>query len=520
MLNVRIDKLPPDRATASKDCHSCYRRRIKCDRSLPKCRKCTIRGLQCPGFDLIRLKWDQGVASRGSFAGRRTPVRRKAVTDGRQSQSSTLTVDNPHSSTQERDETNAHPAPAITASPTADSHLVDGHSSLIISNKLFAHFNDSVAPRLTWIDSPDHPWRRIVLPLAQHCPSLRMAILRAAAAHLSSTSTQDAPYAASIKAISHNLRDTCIRNLNRAIKHELGLFRPEKRGPTTSPLVEILATTLVLCYGEMVVPDSADWHLHLHACRLLIERQQWRNDETRCSDPVAPFLLQEVADIEVYYSLGTFSNDQSRVPSLPQSVFCNHFRTFTGLLYEITAEERKRHRMLMNGQPLPDVDMGVWRQKLEQACIQASTDTLWLARQGEHIRQHVNALIQTYYHAALIYSYQALAPHPEASTIIRNLVPQLLKEIEEFTNGPIDMFSHNIFLPLFIAGTECWDDDNRQHMIEELFLRLVSTTGLWCNYSAMRFLKAFWTRPEYHGVGRWNQYARDNESGNSQFFVF
>ncbi|GES66625.1 hypothetical protein ATEIFO6365_0015017300 [Aspergillus terreus] len=359
-----------------------------------------------------------------------------------------------------------------------------------------------------------------MLPLAQHCSSLRMAILCAAAAHLSSTSTQDAPYAASIKAISHNLRDTCIRNLNRAIQHELELFTPEKRGTAASPLVDILATTLVLCYGEMVVPDSADWHLHLHACRLLIERQQWRQEETRRSDAVAPFLLQEVADIEVYYSLGIFSNDQSRVPSLPQSVFCNHFRTFTGLLYEITAEERRRHRMLMSGQSLPDVDMSVWRQKVEQACIQASTDTVWLSSRGEHIRQHVNALIQVYYHAALIYSYQALAPLPEASNIVRTLVPQLLGEIEAFTTGSVDTFSHNVFLPLFIAGTECWDDETRQHMIGELFLRLVSTTGLWCNYSAMRFLKAFWSRPEYHGVGGWNQYARDNEKGNSQFFVF
>ncbi|KAL4892382.1 fungal-specific transcription factor domain-containing protein [Aspergillus ambiguus] len=526
MLNVRIDKLPPDRKTSSKDCHSCYRRRIRCDRSLPKCRKCMIRGLSCPGFGRIQLKWDQGVASRGVFAGRRTPVRQKApaMTTKRgvvQSNTSNCASQTVGQDGVRHDKHGPELSLAFLSSPTADRSLFEGHSSLTILTKLFSHFINSVAPRLTWIDSPDHPWRMVILPLARRCSFLHMAILSAAAAHSRFTSAESAPYALFLGDVSQSLRDTCVRRVNGAIQHELELFAHGNLQTDQNSLIEILATTLVLCYGEMVVPGSTNWRLHLHACRILIERQQWREGETRLSDPVACFLLKEVADLEVFYSLGTFTNNRvSPVSALPQSIFSNHFRTFTGLLHEITAEERQRYQMMKNIQTLPSVDMGVWRHKAKDARAQALADTLWLSAQDEYMRNRIDSLLQAYYHASIIYSYQLLASLTERTSIVQILIPQLLREIEEFTTGSIHMFSHNIFLPLFIAGTECWSDGRLQELIDELFLRLVSTTGLWCNYSAMHFLRAFWARPEYHGIGKWYQFARENEKGNTQFIIF
>ncbi|PVH85792.1 hypothetical protein DL98DRAFT_37482 [Cadophora sp. DSE1049] len=44
-------------AKAAKDCRVCNRRRIKCDRSLPCCKKCTSRDLACPGYGVI-LNWE------------------------------------------------------------------------------------------------------------------------------------------------------------------------------------------------------------------------------------------------------------------------------------------------------------------------------------------------------------------------------------------------------------------------------------------------------------------------------
>lgn len=51
-----------------KPCHNCRRRRLRCDRSLPQCHKCTNAGQECLGYQAL-LIWNRGVASRGKMAG-------------------------------------------------------------------------------------------------------------------------------------------------------------------------------------------------------------------------------------------------------------------------------------------------------------------------------------------------------------------------------------------------------------------------------------------------------------------
>ncbi|OMP85933.1 Acriflavine sensitivity control protein acr-2 [Diplodia seriata] len=61
----------------SKPCHNCRRRRLKCDRTLPGCRKCSKTGQECLGYGKLFL-WDQGVASRGKMMGKTIPVQTPA----------------------------------------------------------------------------------------------------------------------------------------------------------------------------------------------------------------------------------------------------------------------------------------------------------------------------------------------------------------------------------------------------------------------------------------------------------
>ena len=49
-------------------CHNCRRSRLKCDRSLPQCLKCTRKGQECLGYQRL-FRWEQGVASRGKMVG-------------------------------------------------------------------------------------------------------------------------------------------------------------------------------------------------------------------------------------------------------------------------------------------------------------------------------------------------------------------------------------------------------------------------------------------------------------------
>lgn len=49
-------------------CHNCRRQRLKCDRTLPHCLKCTKRGQECLGYGRL-YRWELGVASRGKMTG-------------------------------------------------------------------------------------------------------------------------------------------------------------------------------------------------------------------------------------------------------------------------------------------------------------------------------------------------------------------------------------------------------------------------------------------------------------------
>lgn len=53
----------------AKPCHNCKRRRLRCDRSVPACLKCTRSGQECLGYGKLFV-WAQGIASRGKMMGR------------------------------------------------------------------------------------------------------------------------------------------------------------------------------------------------------------------------------------------------------------------------------------------------------------------------------------------------------------------------------------------------------------------------------------------------------------------
>ena len=52
--------------TSLEPCWTCRRKRLKCDRSLPACHKCTQTERICEGYKKP-LKWEVGVASRGKM---------------------------------------------------------------------------------------------------------------------------------------------------------------------------------------------------------------------------------------------------------------------------------------------------------------------------------------------------------------------------------------------------------------------------------------------------------------------
>lgn len=56
-----------------KQCWECLKRRLVCDFSRPRCKKCGARGVSCPGYDHKPLRWMAPGQTRSKQRGVRTP---------------------------------------------------------------------------------------------------------------------------------------------------------------------------------------------------------------------------------------------------------------------------------------------------------------------------------------------------------------------------------------------------------------------------------------------------------------
>ncbi|KAM4054315.1 fungal specific transcription factor [Hirsutella rhossiliensis] len=59
-----------------KKCWECLKRRHVCDRSRPSCKKCGVRGINCPGYDHKPLKWMAPCQTKAKRRGADPPIRR------------------------------------------------------------------------------------------------------------------------------------------------------------------------------------------------------------------------------------------------------------------------------------------------------------------------------------------------------------------------------------------------------------------------------------------------------------
>ncbi|KAG8425919.1 hypothetical protein J3459_008613 [Metarhizium acridum] len=550
MGNVRIDSLPANRRVAAHcqsahaprnstaslvnldpDCPTCIRRRIKCDRTEPSCMKCASRGLECPGFQTVYLKWNQGIASRGRLAGKSVPIakgtrkpvgkdessggQRRAGKDRQQpSNTSSLAQDAPTTTVYEL-------TPAL--SPQEAKHVVDPFLSISIFNRLVDHFCTKAVSRLTWIDRPRHPLRTIVRRLLQTSACVKFSVGSLAAAHMSMV--LDVPHHQS-KALFKtyvSLRDKSMQALSNKLRS--GLPTPSNVAPSASTnctLTEVLASMLVLCYTEVLVPGSRAWRLHLRGCRAVIDLQSLEHWFAASTDPIIRFLLKEVSDLEMFTGISMFHQDFAPLPkSPPQPASTDTGWAFTKLIYAITALERERHCLRQSNAPPPNVDIRVWCNRAEEARISSLACTDWLNESQRSLRASFEAVARAHYFAAIIYSYQAFQTWHEKKAALPGHLQPLLADVRFVMAGPTDELFHDLFFPLFIAGTESASDPLMRSEIDGLFLESLSRTGVWCNYSALQFLRSFWSATStLQEPMNWMDFARQNLSVMEPFIVF
>ncbi|KAI1456237.1 fungal-specific transcription factor domain-containing protein [Annulohypoxylon moriforme] len=171
---------------ATKPCHNCRRRRIRCDRSVPGCHKCTSTGRECSGYGKL-YKWVDNAASRGQVTKKDAA---RQILDVREP----LTFESDVKCCVQQTPIVPHGEVELWSPPLNFALLDPLFQDLGISSR---HYLNYYAVRfcqdLIVYDAPQYganPFRDLV-PMSQEYPFLREIVIAASALHFWNTKRWD-----------------------------------------------------------------------------------------------------------------------------------------------------------------------------------------------------------------------------------------------------------------------------------------------------------------------------------------
>lgn len=403
-----------------------------------------------------------------------------------------------------------------------DLELARHQVSTSICRLLLRHFFSNVAPRLTWFDSPQNPWRSLIIPLAKMSVCFRLSIICLSSAHLTAVS-DGIDHIPATSRVNRQIREGTLHTLTQKMQaHMLGSSLPYASNASAFSIVEMLASMLALCYSEILIPNSKEWGLHLQACRVIIERHSLQTDAAQKESTIIHFLVKEVSDLLACGNFSIFSRhaEYATAPYRP-NIPDNQYWGFLNLIDEITVAERSRYGILFRNENLSPMDMSYWHVKLDKAYEKATQMLNSLTLPGKCRQKYSSAIVKAHYYAVSIYCFQSFEHCGDSKIESRKpSIESLLETIACAAMEPCSAFAHDLFFPLFIAGTECRTDKLKQQIIEEFFEQSISACGFWCNDAARGFLRSFWKSSDEHETMNWISFARRNEHEIGSFVVF
>ncbi|KXS95118.1 hypothetical protein AC578_2893 [Pseudocercospora eumusae] len=559
-MSLRISSLDPSEPRASKDCRLCNRRRIKCDRSLPTCRKCDLRSLDCPGYGL-RIRWDQGVASRGKLSGKALPIEDSpAVKPGAPIRA--------HAESVLHAAPTCAPSPVATASSSSSSHPSPGASARMAISSLLSppipddngqpslpktpdytqynagfdlnnpyalnvdfgnrpllpplrdpcaqqllnYYDHIVSATFPWIEGPDNHWRTVMIPLALECQSLLLALL-AMAAEAYQSKTGREWYFQFISGPAQ-LRTECIQLLAHDLHAEM---TDEQTFGNVTKSSGILATILALCNLEMIKSDSALWRVHWSAARTITRRWTMPPRSPTSLDYNCRFLVVDAFFYDAFASTTTFDGNTPIPGEVVHPDDVDIFIEYFQLIQQITSAERSRHESGAGGDTADFLRSKTSiRQEFEAARLRNKRfDTLFQLASQER-RHDFNAVIDMFHFAGILYAYQVMLS-PRDSEAARQECAETVVECRKQMHS-VQGIQHDFVWPLFLVGTEARGNAELQQYIEQEFFDAMLQTG-WRNcVPALEFLRRFWRTREGEMVS-WMRLAREESKRGYKFLV-
>ncbi|RVX66687.1 hypothetical protein B0A52_09500 [Exophiala mesophila] len=523
-MSLRLSSLDPNEPRATKDCRICNRRRIKCDRSLPTCKKCDLKSLSCPGYGL-RIQWGQGVASRGKLTGKTLPVLEpvsaaesdkgvKGSLDPTNSAASLGDRLTKNESTSTSSLSESLPTPDATTTPLDSTVLetMPEHLPSLLQDpgvqELLQHYDTQVASVMPWIDGPTNGWRTVMLPLTTKSLSLLLAILALAAEHFTVTKKQNRR--------SDYYRDWSLRLLAQDLRKDL---EEDSLGERNEHVSGTLATILILCNMEMIRSDNELWTVHWKAVRTITRRWTTTNPPTLPLDPSLRFLMKEAFVYDVFASSTTFHQGESIPASIVSDSDRNIFSDWLEIIQQVTHTERCLHDDPNSAQVSHHLrDANFLRDRFEYARASSLhySHLVQLNSGATSLRSDLAQLIDIFHYSGLLYSFQALLNIEDSRPARQELVQHTIHSIDQVQE--CNAFQHDFVWPLFIIGTESRASPDLQRFVESRVQTAMRSTGFSNCEPSLRFLQRFWqTSPDT--VVDWLQFGRQEADRGFTFLV-
>ncbi|ODM19372.1 hypothetical protein SI65_05990 [Aspergillus cristatus] len=315
--------------------------------------------------------------------------------------------------------------------------------------QLLQYFMERVARRLAWIDGPENPWRHVVLPLLDGSETVLSSVLALTAHDMASQYPSGDVWYDKFQRISKTYQ-------NKA----LGLLAGELS-------ILLLASAIILCNAELLTAQESGWRVHLQAAREVTRAETGRLLLQQQTDRIEEFFLQEFYATSVWAHLTTFHEIdeivQTPLAGSRDAVFTDLIR----IIHQITQAERVKARAELLQLPPPDlipcVDIHVQLELARRSavCLGQSIQ-FW----SDHDKRAFEHLVWMYFHASLIYSYQALADPRTCQTLIQRSRNAILTNLHSLSGTGNELFAQNLVWPLFIAGTELRGNRPSQKLID------------------------------------------------------
>ncbi|KIW10124.1 hypothetical protein PV08_11084 [Exophiala spinifera] len=507
---------------ALKDCRTCNRRRIRCDRTIPACSKCVSRKLSCPGYEK-QLKWVCGAVSKGPY--------RKYYCHGEADVS--LVKTSGYKRIENQEQASVASERATPDSPTTSrpgnypfvvcrTNLENPQLSQSGAAFLLNHFTRVVANQLVWYDDDANPWRNLIVPLALDSPTLLTTILAIASGNIVSRTQGDNQHTGKIYRSMQFHREQALRLLSKDIRVMSNLTSTKSWQPSHSRWGDAtLASVILLSYLEIHFPTSGVWRLHLKAARQVI----LAIEKPSISDRTTIFLTEELFAATTWALLTDYDFDASvsgydlhishdnhapQPQELQEMVAIPYqdsgFAGFCLAIQQITRMERILRQSRVHGVPYMDTETIL--AQIDRMLSEARRCALGSAKperlrctKSEHL--DVRNLIDAIYHATSVYKLRALQCTTNAESTLNYHRNQLFRSLLAFHD--LESFAQDQTWSLFVAGTESKGDVTRQVWIRRRFHRIMSCSCELDRPRVMRFLEAYWLQTDSEN---WINYGR------------